>query len=125
MLVKIPDAPDDLVERVKAATGMATASKAFLAAARELQPLRDRVEDLNAQIASLQARLAESQNVIASAKSAAATLLGRVDPGKKSPASLKDLGDWFDSQAALDLGDEDEERKKLSAACEFPSMPYV
>lgn len=108
MLVKIPHAPDDLVDRVKAATGMATASKAFLAVANEHEKLLLKIEEQEAVIASLTSRLAYANSVIASARSSAAAMLGRVDPGQKHPASIKDLGDWFDSQASLDFPDRDQ-----------------
>ncbi|WP_057451931.1 hypothetical protein [Pseudomonas sp. Root401] len=103
MLVKIPEAPDDLVQQLKLATGMATASKAFLAAARSHEPLLAQVEALTAEVQSLKERLERSNEVIGSARAAAVSLLGSVGPGRKAPASLKDLGDWFDSQASLDL----------------------
>lgn len=103
MLVKIPEAPDDLVQQLKLATGMATASKAFLAAARSHELLRAQVEALTAEVQSLKERLERSNEVIGSARAAAASLLGSVDPGRKRPSSIKDLGDWFDTQAALDL----------------------
>lgn len=124
MLVKIPSAPDDLVERLKRVTGTATASKAFMACALSHEKLRAQVDDQQAQIDALKTRLGEAQQIISSAKSAAAGLLGRIDPAKKSPASLKDLGDWFETQAALDL-DGDDELKKRFAAGDLPGMPYV
>lgn len=105
MLVKIPSAPDDLVDRLKAVTGMATASKAFLAVANEHEKLLLKIEEQEAVIASLTARLAHANSVIASARSSAASLLGSVEPGHKRVASLKDLADTFDSQPGLDLDD--------------------
>lgn len=103
MLVKIPNAPIELVQELKLATGTVTASKAFMEAARSHEPMKARIAELTAEMDVLRARLSESQQVIASARSAAASLLGSVSPVQKRPASLKDLGEWFDSQGSLEL----------------------
>lgn len=108
MLVKIQDAPADLVDRLKASTGMATASKAFLAVAQQHHGLKLQIAEQEAQIVFLRERLEHANTVIASAQSAAASLLGNVQPGRKHPASLKDLGDWFDSQGSLDFPDREQ-----------------
>lgn len=119
MLVKIPSAPDDLVERLKASTGMATASKAFLAVATGHEKMLQKIEEQEAVIASLTARLAQANSVIASARSSAASLLGSVEPGHKRAASLKDLADEFDSQTSLELD------QQQFAERAMPGMPYV
>jgi predicted nucleic acid-binding Zn-ribbon protein len=119
MLVKIPDAPDELVSRIKLATGMATASKAFMAAAQGHDSLKRQIIDQQAEIDSLRQRLEHANSLIASARSAAASLLGNVEPGRKRVASLKDVVDDFDSQTALDL-----EQKKFDEG-DLPGMPYV
>jgi hypothetical protein len=103
MLVKIPNAPTELVQELKLSTGTVTASKAFMEAARSHGAMKAKVVELTAEIDALRARLAESQQVIASARNAAASLLGTISRVQKRPASLKDLGEWFDSQGSLEL----------------------
>lgn len=110
MLVKIPSAPLDLVQELKDSTGAVTASKAFMAAARSHAPMKAKIIELNAEIDSLKARLIHSEEVISSARSAAASLLGTISPAQKRPASLKDLGEWFDSQGLLELKPHTDER---------------
>ena len=103
MLVKILDAPDDLVDRLKQAPGMATASKAFLMAALSHEALKSKISEQQAEIETLRERLNHANGLIASARSAAVSLLGNVEPGHKRVSSLKDLVDDFDSQTDLDL----------------------
>lgn len=119
MLVKIQDVPVDLVDRLKASTGMVTASKAFLAVAQQHHGLKLQIAEQETQIASLRERLEHANSVIASAQSAAASLLGNVQPGRKHVSSLKDLADGFESQTALDLDE------KKFAERDMPGMPYV
>lgn len=119
MLVKIPNAPDDLVNRLKVLTGTATASKAFMSAANQHDKLLLKMQEQEALIALLTQRLAHANSVIASARSSAASLLGSVEPGHKRVSSLKDLVDDFDSQTDLDL-----EQKKFDER-DMPGMPYL
>lgn len=116
MLVKIPNAPIELVQELKLSTGSVTASKAFMEAARSHGPMKAKVLELTAEIDALKSRLAESQQVIASARNAAASLLGSISPVQKRPASLKDLGEWFDSQGSLELKSGSEDSAAWEAA---------
>ncbi|MDF9902030.1 hypothetical protein [Pseudomonas laurylsulfatiphila] len=116
MLVKIPNAPLDLVQELKDSTGAVTASKAFMAAARSHEPMKAKIIELSAEIDLLKARLTHSEEVIASARSAASSLLGTISPVQKRPASLKDLGEWFDAQASLELNPHSDDAAAWEAA---------
>jgi len=84
MLVKILDADDAFVEKLKLDTGATTASKAYAYAAERFAPLSEYCDDLNKQIFRLKTQLADADRTIASARSAAKVLLDHV-----SQASLE------------------------------------
>ncbi|HBP5704442.1 TPA: hypothetical protein L6B19_18095 [Pseudomonas aeruginosa] len=81
MLIKIPDADDDFVARLKAATFQTTGSKAYAKAAEAYQPLKDEVDKLRAELASVRRELQSARQTIEGARSAAAQLLERVAQG--------------------------------------------
>jgi len=81
MLVKILDADDDLVDRLKFVTGCATASKAFVFAATAYLGQLETGARQRDKIARLEARLAIAEQTIQRARSAAALLLEKTSQG--------------------------------------------
>lgn len=76
MLVKF-DADEDLVDAVKAFTGHAVASKAFMAAAERAIYLDALCKDKDAHITQLMLEVAHYRGLISSARQAAAMLVER------------------------------------------------
>jgi hypothetical protein len=81
MLVKITDAPDDLVTTLKELTGCWTASKAFKYAAHEYVIFSGRIRHLEDENKRLRQSLQVQQQVIDRARDSAAALLDHVAQG--------------------------------------------
>lgn len=81
MLVKIPDAPDDLVEELKDFTGQRVASKAVLQAARMAPVLSDRLRLADEEITKLRQLISVQKQTIDRAADAARGLLDHVGQG--------------------------------------------
>lgn len=75
MLVKILDADEVFVEKLKALTGEGTASKAFLKSALMFDFYLQKTGDLTDQVCRLQDEARRLKQIISGARSAAALLL--------------------------------------------------
>lgn len=96
MLIKITDADERFVEKLKTATGTATGSKAYVKAAADYDYLVKTVAWQKGEIARLEDMIRRRDQTIEGARSAAALLLEKTSQGdllepQKRPLSGADL----------------------------------
>lgn len=75
MLVKLLDAPEELIGQLRTVTGRNTASKAVMTALEDYLGLIESNNQLHLKVQQLEQKLLAAQQVIAGARSAAALLL--------------------------------------------------
>lgn len=106
MLIKIPDADDAFVEKLKRHTGQSTGSKAYAKAASEYNFLMKTVEWQKGEIARLEQLLAVRDQTIQGAREAAIRLLEATGQGDLFDGSVpkRSAGGRLQDPAADDSG---------------------